>query len=272
MKKSKIALAQLTSTDDRERNLKIAVEFIQKASGEKADLIAFPENFSFLGKNDQCLDVAEPVPGPLVEKFQGIAREQSISILMGSMYECVPDNPKKVHNTSILIDEKGDIVSTYRKIHLFDIDLPDVKHVESKSVEPGNTCVTCDHKIGTAGLTICYDVRFPNLYQKLREKGAEVIFVPAAFTVPTGKAHWINLLRSRAIENQVYIAAPAQYGRHNKTRESFGSSVLIDPWGDVKTVAPNRETLIFGETDPDVLEDVRRRMPVFTHRRAGIDF
>ena len=269
---SKIALVQMTSTIDRQRNLNTAFSYIEKAAEKNAELVAFPENFLFLGDKKHYMDAAEAIPGPLVESFQKKARDSEISILMGSIHERIPDNPQKAYNTSILIDKTGEILSTYRKIHLFDVDLKNVKLMESEIIEPGNKVVVCDHNIGKIGLTICYDIRFPNLYQKLSKAAALVIFVPAAFTVPTGKVHWLNLLRTRAIANQVYIAAPAQFGTHSSTRASFGSSVIIDPWGDVVSILEEGEGIIFGDLDAEFQQKIKDRMPVESHQIAGIDF
>ena len=269
---SKIAVVQMNTTMDREQNLDTAFTFTEKAAAENADLVAFPENFLLLGDKEFYLEAAELVPGPLVECFQNKARELGISILMGSIYERIPHNPMKAYNTSVLINKTGDIAGTYRKIHLFDIDLKNVKILESDVIESGKEIAIFDHEIGKTGLSICYDLRFPSLYQRLASKGALVIFVPAAFTVPTGKAHWLNLLKCRAIENQVYIAAPAQYGKHSKTRESFGSAVIIDPWGDIVSIIEKGEGIIYGELDLSFQQKIQSRMPVESHKIAGIDF
>ncbi|MCP4751661.1 MAG: carbon-nitrogen hydrolase family protein [Proteobacteria bacterium] len=267
----KVALVQMTSIADLDANLESALSFIDRAVSADVDLIAFPENFLFLGNKDQYLEIAEPIPGPLFEIFQKQAVEKDISILMGSMYEKNENNPDKIFNTSLLIDRHGRIAAKYRKIHLFDVALPEVVLFESELVEAGNETVCCDHDIGKIGLSICYDIRFPNLYQKLTEAGAQVVLAPSAFTVPTGKAHWITLLRARAIENQVYVAAPAQYGRHSESRESFGNTVLIDPWGNIEVLAEDKETIIFGEIDLERLEKVRQEMPIQNHKVSGID-
>jgi predicted amidohydrolase len=269
---NKIAVVQMTTTMDRQQNLETAFAFIDQAAAENADLVAFPENFLLLGEKEHYLAAAESIRGPLVKMFQKKAISSGISILMGSIYERIADKPNKAHNTSVLIDNKGTILATYRKVHLFDVGLKDVKLLESELIEPGKQVVAVDHEIGKVGLTICYDIRFPNLYQKLSKAGAVIIFVPAAFTVPTGKAHWINLLRTRAIENQVYIAAAAQYGKHSATRESFGSSVIIDPWGDIISILPEGEGVIFAEIDANFQTQIRSRMPVDSHKIAGIDY
>ena len=269
--KTKIALAQMTSIADIDRNLKKSYELIQQAVKQKADLIAFPECFLFLGKDSLYQGIAEDITGPLVGMFQEQARLNNISILMGSFPEKDPENPKKIYNTSILISRQGKILNTYRKIHLFDVELPDLRLIESETVSAGKKVVISDHEIGKIGMTICYDLRFPNLFQQLNQAGAEIIFTPAAFTYQTGKAHWLTLLQARAIENQVYIAAPGQVGQHNKQRRSFGHSVIIDPWGKILALAPEEECVICAEIDLDYIREVRRKMPVQSHRVEGID-
>ncbi len=268
----KIALVQMTSTPDQKGNLEKSLSYVEQAAQAQSDLVAFPENFLLLGNKNQYLKSASSIPGDLVKIFQEKAKSENISILMGSLYETIPDNVDKIYNTSVLIDRCGNILCKYRKIHLFDVSLPDVKLFESELVQAGSNVVVCDHEIGIIGLSICYDVRFPGLYNKLLKKGAQVIFVPAAFTVPTGKAHWINLLRTRAIENQVYIAAPAQFGRHSSTRESFGNTVIIDPWGEIIALSPDKEEIIYGDIDINYLKKVRQRMPVQEHTVKKIDY
>ena len=267
----KIALAQIRSIPDVETNVINAKQFILKAVEQGADLIAFPENVLFIGDHSRTLEVAESIPGPLVEIFKEEAARYNISILLGSMLEKNPDLPDKVFNTTVLIGRNGDLLTTYRKIHLFDVDLPEIKYQESKNVSPGSRLVTCQHEIGIIGLTICYDLRFPCLFQKLSHLGAQIIFVPAAFMYQTGQYHWLPLLRARAIENQVYIAAPAQCGWHNKERLSYGNSILIDPWGKIINQAADTEELLLGDIDLSYLENIRTKMPIDSHAVEGID-
>jgi len=155
---------------------------------------------------------------------------------------------------------------------LFSIFTPEVTLDESDLFAPGNQIITCDHEIGKVGLTICYDLRFPNLFQKLSAAGAQIIFVPSAFTVPTGRAHWLTLLKARAIENQVYLVAPAQFGKHSKDLESFGKSVIFDPWGDMVVLAPDKPGVVYGDIDLEQLEHAHKKLPVRHHRIKGIDF
>jgi deaminated glutathione amidase len=269
---NRIALAQMQSTPDIENNLKTSMAYISEAADANADLIAFPETFLLIGDASLILKSAESIEGPLVSQFQQQAAKLDISILMGSFCETNPDETDKVFNTSILIDRNGNIVAVYRKIHLFSIFTSEVTLDESLLFSPGSDIVTCDHEIGKIGLSICYDMRFPNLYQKLGAEGAQIIFVPSAFTVPTGKAHWLTLLKARAIENQTFIAAPAQFGKHTENRESFGKSVIFDPWGNLVSLAPDKPGLIFGDINLKLLEKAHQKLPVGQHKIKGIDF
>lgn len=269
---SRIALAQMTSTVDFQSNLETALSYIKKASERNAQLVAFPENFLLIGPKKIYQNLDTIIKIDILETFKKAARQHNISILLGSIYEKDENNPTKLLNSSYLIDQTGMVLAKYTKIHLFDISLKEFKYKESELISAGSDVVTCDHPIGKIGLSICYDIRFPGLYQKLVHKGAEIVFIPAAFTVPTGKAHWLTLLKARAIENQVFIAAPAQYGHHSEFRESFGNSMIIDPWGEIIVKAEDREALIFGDIDLARLYDIRHRMPVHQHQVQGVDY
>eukprot|EP01102_Stenamoeba_stenopodia_P007231 TRINITY_DN2012_c0_g1_i1.p1 TRINITY_DN2012_c0_g1~~TRINITY_DN2012_c0_g1_i1.p1 ORF type:complete len:372 (-),score=80.45 TRINITY_DN2012_c0_g1_i1:47-1162(-) len=305
----KIALVQTNSTSDFQRNLEFAVKAAGEAADNGASLIAFPENFLFLGTTPEAAGQHFPLldddSNPLIQKFCEIAKERNVVILLGSVPEKIPldqtettsedgsSSPRKskIHNTSILINQKGDIVKRYRKVHLFDLSLPNLQLLESKNVDPGKELVVVPIELSdpvvnqgseikepsppmklNIGLTVCYDLRFPNQFLKLRDQGAHGIFVPSAFTVPTGEAHWMTLLRARAIETQCYIWAPAQVGKHNEKRESYGKSVAIDPWGTVQSVAPDEATIIYSTIDLAHIDKVRTQMPVFSHRVARIDY
>ena len=264
-----IGLVQMNSGGDVRQNLKFAHEQIRKAAQQTISLLAFPEVFLYLGNSSQeKFKMAQTLEGEIVQSFQHHAACYGISVLIGSIYETVPDFPEHLYNTSILLDRAGEIRGIYRKIHLFDVDAPTLQSLESKYIKPGLNAVVVDHEIGKIGLSICYDLRFPGLYQHLRDKGAEVIFVPSAFFLQTGINHWFPLLQARAIENQVYIAAPAQWGRHPGDRLSFGNSVLIDPWGTIISCASERVETIVGKIDLDYLHKIRQRMPVVEHRRS----
>ena len=263
-----VAAVQMTSTSDREANLKKAEELLNKGVAEGANILSLPENFSFMGENEsEKLELAERWSGgPATDFLKSFARLNKVWIVGGSIP--VKAEEGKVFNRSHLIDDRGDIVASYDKIHLFDVDIAGGEsHKESRTVSPGDKVVSYNTPYGGVGLSICYDLRFPELYRELATKDARIIFVPAAFTSQTGEAHWEVLLRARAIENQVYIIAPAQVGIHNKNRSTFGNSMIIDPWGRIIARATSEETVISAEIDFDYLDSVRQSIPCLSHRR-----
>lgn len=260
---SRIALVQTTSTDDFQANLATALQRVEEAAALGVNLVAFPEVFLYIGGNKGKLEHAQALDGPVVRQFQERAARHGLWILLGSIHERLPGRDDKVANTSVLIDAQGRIAATYRKLKLFDVELPHLRLKESDTIVPGDAPPpVVDTPLGKAGLTICFDLRFPDLYQHARRKGAQVIFVPSNFTHPTGAAHWETLLRARAVENQVYIAAPAQWGQHNPKFASWGHSALVDPWGTVTALAADRPGITVGEIDLAYLEKVRRELPM----------
>ena len=268
MNKITVAAVQMTSTAMREANLKKAEELLKRGVDKGARLLSLPENFSYMGAGEEGkLALAEtPQGGPATDFLKGFARLNKVWIVGGSIP--VKAEEGKVFNRSHLIDDQGDIVASYDKIHLFDVDIAGGEsHMESRTVSPGDKVVTHKTPFGGIGLSICYDLRFPELYRELATKGASMIFVPAAFTSQTGEAHWEVLLRARAIENQVYIIAPAQVGIHNKNRRTFGNSMIVDPWGQVIARAQDEETVISAEIDFDYLGSVRQSIPCLNHKR-----
>ena len=270
---STIALAQVCANENAAKNLEKALTFVEEAADAGADLIAFPESFLLIGKkSSDYLEDVESLDGPLVATFKAKAKECNISLLLGGMITLNPDAPLKPFNTAVLIGSDGELVAKYHKPHLFYSAIPNLGLCESKTVSAGNEVVVADHPLGKMGLSICYDVRFPCLYQKLREKGADMIFVPAAFTSQTGKYHWHSLLKARAIETQCYVFAPAQVGQHNEKRSSYGHSVAFDPWGEQIGELSEGEGLLIVEMDPEKTKLIRQEMPVFDHRLQGLDY
>jgi predicted amidohydrolase len=264
-----IGLVQMRSTNQLDDNLKFAHNQIKQAAERGIELLAFPETFLFVGNDNQEKHrVAQHLDGELVETFRNYASKYDMSLLLGSIYEKSVEDKERLYNTSLLIDRSGELTGVYRKIHM--CDAPNLGYNESDGIKPGNIPVVVDHEIGRLGLSICYDLRFPELYRHLTAQGAKVIFVPAAFFLYTGKHHWLPLLIARAIENQVYIVAPNQWGEHHEGRTSYGSSVIIDPWGSVVCCAPERTSLVSAEIDLDYLNEVRRNMPLITHHRPEI--
>lgn len=265
-----VAVSQMDSKDVKEANVERALEFVDEAAESGADIVSFPEMFTFMGSDEDKPGAAEPIPGPVTENLASKAKEHKLHIHGGSMFEEAED-PDKVHNTTVMIDDSGNILDTYRKVHLFDVTIGDeVVTAESDTVTPGNEPVTVDTDLGSLGLTVCYDLRFPELFSTLTSQGAEVIFVPAAFTMYTGKDHWEALLRSRAIENQCYVVAAAQIGDKPDGVPTYGKSIVIDPWGNVIARASDRVELITAEIDLDYEKEVRRELPSLQHKRPDV--
>jgi predicted amidohydrolase len=263
MQTARIALAQTTSGENFSHNLSVAENLITQAVQGGADLLAFPEVFLYIGPSAGKLAVAETLDGPTVRRFRAAARKHRMMILLGSIHERSEAETSRVYNTSVLIDRDGEIAAAYRKTKLFDVELPRLRIKESATIIPGTEqapVVSTD--IGNIGLTICFDLRFPDIYLSLRARGAEIVFVPSNFTAPTGEAHWSVLLRARAIENQFFVAAPAQVGQHSPTYRSYGHALLVDPWGRVLLDAGEAPGLNISEVDPEVLTRVRRELPM----------
>jgi predicted amidohydrolase len=264
----RVAAVQLTSTDDIAANLARAEYWVRYAAQRGAQLITLPENYGFLGSQEgETLAHAQDIEtGPFVAPFRVLARELGVGILLGSMPEHGPDS-KHIYNTQVLIGRQGETLARYRKIHLFDVQMGETTLRESAQVVAGKDVVTGVFDGWCIGLSICYDLRFPELYRRLGEAGAEVMCIPAAFTLHTGKDHWDVLLRARAIENQVYVIAAAQWGRHNAKRMSWGKSLVCDPWGEVVACAREGEGVAIGEIDAEYQARVRQGLPALQHRR-----
>jgi len=263
------AVCQMTSTSDAAGNLARAEELIRAAAERGAELVATPENTGYLGPHEEKVRLAEPLDGPTCTRFAGLAGELGIHLLLGSFAERTGD-PKRSANTSVLFGPDGARLAVYRKIHLFDVDVPGgVSFRESDTVRPGSEVVVARTPLARIGLSICYDLRFAELYGALAARGAEVIAIPSAFTAATGKAHWETLLRARAIETQCWVIAPGQHGHHDDggLRESHGHSMIVDPWGQVVAQVPDGPGLAVAEIDLTRLEQVRRAIPVAAHRR-----
>lgn len=266
----RVAAVQMNTQHDKAANLKRAGELVDEAASYGARLVALPEYVTYLGPKEDHEAVAEDIPGPTSEFFGELARRHAIYILGGSIHEKSPD-PGKFYNTSVLFGPDGNIIARYRKIHLFDIDITEnVTANESATIKPGNEVVTADIDGHRAGLSICYDLRFPEIYRQMALAGAKMLFVPAAFTMFTGKDHWHVLLRARAIENQAFVIAPGQVGKHEPGgAQCYGHSVIIDPWGTVLADAPDTEGVIVANLDFTYLEKVRRQLPSLANRRPS---
>ncbi len=263
------AAVQLNSTSDEPSNLEAAESLIRRAAGYGADLVATPENTNFLGPHPEKVKRAQTLAGEVCSLFSGLAAELEIHLLLGSFNE-TSDEADRCYNTSVLFGPDGARLAVYRKIHLFDIDVSDdLRFLESETVVPGEAVVVAPTPLGTIGMSICYDLRFGELYRRLVDAGAEIITIPAAFTLTTGRAHWESLQRARAIETQSWIIAPAQVGIHDDggLGESFGHAMIVDPWGQVVARASDAPGLAVAEIDLDRVAAVRRSMPLASHRR-----
>lgn len=261
------AAVQMTSREDKERNLETAERLVREAAERGARLVALPELFNCLGRKEQVIRAAERIPGHTSRRMSELARRLRITLLAGSLCERA-EGRDRVFNTSLLFDDSGTLLARYRKIHLFDVDLPGrVSYRESSWMAPGRDVVSADTVHGRLGLSICYDLRFPELYRRLVRQGCRILLVPSAFSLPTGRDHWEVLLRSRAIENQAYVIAPNQCGRHTPGFATCGRSAIIDPWGVTLAVAPDGEGVTLGRLDARRQETIRRELPALSHRR-----
>jgi predicted amidohydrolase len=265
------AAVQLNCSSDPEKNWASARDLIERAASYGAKLVATPENTNFLGPHAEKVRTAEPIDGPTIGRFRELAARHGLHLLVGSFNE-VSAVPGRCHNTSVLIGPAGEILGSYRKIHLFDVDVPpDVHFVESDTVAPGAEPVVVDTALGRVGLSVCYDLRFGELYRALVAQGAQIITIPSAFTLTTGKDHWHALIRARAIETQCYVVAPGQSGRHDDQglRHSYGHSLIVDPWGQEVGCSSDGPGLALAEVDLGRVASVRRSIPVQSHRRLG---
>jgi deaminated glutathione amidase len=268
----KVAAIQMTSGHIVADNLAAAGQLLREAKDLGCDIACLPENFSFIGLRDaDKLQVAEPDrEGPVQSFLSDTARQLKMWILAGTIV-IRGDTERRVANSSLLIDAAGKRVARYDKIHLFDVTIPgrDEQYRESTHVTPGREVVIADTPVGKLGLSVCYDMRFPELYRDLVSKGAEWLAMPAAFTVPTGRAHWETLLRARAIENLCYVVAPAQTGTHTSGRETYGDSLIVDYWGQVMSRLAKGAGVITAEIDLAKEAETRARFPALDNRQLG---
>ena len=260
------AAIQMSSTPNKVENLETAERLIRRAVASGADLVALPELWNCHGLEDVYKLNAEPIPGPTTEFLGGMASELGVYVLGGSILEGDPKSTK-LHNTSTFFGPDGNMSAVYRKIHLFDVRAPDREYLESRTIAAGTQIVTAKAGVATVGLSVCYDVRFPELYRLLALRGAEVLAVPAAFTLQTGKDHWELLLRARAVENQAYVVAPAQWGKKADGRWTYGRSIIVDPWGTVLAQCPDRDGFALAILDLDYLDRFREEFPALKNRR-----
>lgn len=264
-RKITVAAIQMSSTPDKEENKAAAEALIRDAVSSGAELVALPELWSCHGLDEVYKENAELVPGPTTDFLSGLARELGVYVLGGSILEDA--GSEKMYNTSTFFTPDGELAAVYRKIHLFDVKAPDREYLESANIAPGNEVVTVKAGSAILGLSVCYDVRFPELYRLLALRGAEILAVPAAFTLQTGKDHWEVLLRARAIENQAFVVAPAQWGQKADGRWTYGRSMILDPWGTVIAQCPDRDGYAMATLDLGYLSRFRTEFPSLANRR-----
>jgi deaminated glutathione amidase len=265
------AAIQLNAQDHPDKNLAAADQLLDQAAARGAQFVALPEQWTYLGPYTGFDDAAQTLDGPAIKLLQEKARRYNMIVHGGSIIERHPNLAGQFHNTSVLINRDGEIVTTYRKIHLFDVELANgEKHYESERIVAGDSAATAEIDGITFGLSVCYDLRFPELYRSLALQGAQILMIPAAFALHTGRDHWEVLLRARAIENQCYVIAPAQVGPYPPDKHCFGRSMIVGPWGLVLAQAQDKPTVITTNIDLTEIERVRTQIPCFQHRKPEV--
>jgi deaminated glutathione amidase len=259
------AAVQMSSSEDKQRNLATAERLIRAAAADGSTLVVLPEKFNVIGTHEQLVDGAEPLDGPTVAWARELARELVVDLVAGSIVER-REGREKLANTSVHIGPDGEVRAAYRKIHMFDVVVGGREYRESESEEGGDEIVVSDARDVSLGLTVCYDLRFPELYRILAVRGARVLTIPSAFTAVTGAAHWDTLVRARAIENQAFVVAADQIGVHPGGNESYGGSQIVDPWGDVLARAPDEECFVAADLDLARQDEVRATLPSLANR------
>jgi predicted amidohydrolase len=265
----RVACVQLRSSAVKADNIERAERLVARAAATGADLVELPEKWNGIGSGEVLREIAEPLEGgETVHAMSAWARRHGITLVGGSIAER-REGREKLSNTCIVFDPEGEIAAVYRKIHMFDVEVGGHVYRESEAEEPGDGPVLCEVESWTVGLTVCYDLRFPELYRILGVEGAELVTVPAAFTLYTGKDHWELLLRARAVENQCYVAAANQWGTHPDGKAAYGRSTVVDPWGVVLAQAADEDTVISAELDRGHLERIRRSLPSLANRQPA---
>jgi predicted amidohydrolase len=278
---TRTAVVQLCATPSVDDNIATAERLTRAARADGAEIVLLPEAFAFLGPESAKVRILEPLPdtadatgfspGPILARCLTLARDLGIHLVLGGFHERGSANDRN-RNTCVHIGPDGQLRALYRKLHLFDVDLADGTRLrESARTDPGDLAVTTEMPFGVLGLSICYDLRFPYLYQRLVDRGAIALTAPSAFTATTGAAHWEILLRARAIECQSYMLAPAQYGDHWGSRRSHGHAMIVDPWGRILDECQGGEGFAIADIDPERVQQIRRELPSLTHRRQSAD-
>ena len=265
----RVALVQMNSKDEKAENLERAEMLIAQAAAWGSDLVVLPELWTYLGPRKRHAEVAEPIPGETTEFLGRLAGRYGLWLVGGSILEAV-DGQERAHNTSVVLNPDGELAARYRKLHLFDVEVEGTTYQESATMAQGDEVVVASLAGVPTGLTLCYDLRFPELYRRLAAWGVRLVTVPAAFTMDTGRDHWEVLLRARAIENQVFVLAAAQCGSHPPGLACYGNSMIVDPWGTVVARAGYREGVVVADIDLGHEERIRKTLPALAHRRADV--
>lgn len=265
----RVAAVQLTASGDKERNIATATRLVEQAAEAGARLVVLPEKWNLIDVEPRQLASAEPLDGPSLTVARGWAQAHGIALVAGSIGESVP-GADRAYNTSVLIQPDGAITATYRKLHLFDVEVGGHVYRESDGAIAGSDVVVGEALGHMIGMTVCYDLRFPELFRALTLAGAQILTVPAAFTATTGNAHWEPLLRARAIENQAFVIAAGQIGAHATGTASHGHSMIVDPWGVILAEAPDGEAVVVADLDFAAAARIRRDLPALEHRRSDI--
>jgi deaminated glutathione amidase len=260
---------QLNSNEDKARNVEIAERLVRRAAAEGAELVVLPEKFNIIGSPEQLFAGAESLDGPTLCWAADLAAELGLWLVAGSIVERV-DGDEKLRNTSVLFDPEGGRRAIYRKIHMFDVEVGGITYRESDAEAPGEEIVVAEADRVKLGLAVCYDLRFPELFRIMAVDGAQAFSLPSAFTVPTGRAHWEVLIRARAIENQAFVVAAGQVGRHPPDHESYGHSMIVDAWGTVLAAATDEpERVVVTDIDLAAQEEIRAKLPSLANRQPG---
>jgi deaminated glutathione amidase len=267
----RVAAVQMTSGPNPEQNVDDAVDFVRRAANEGASYVQLPEYFNYRGPTSRYSSVAESIPGPTTNRLGELARDLGITLHVGSLFERA-EEPDKAYNTSVVLAPSGEIIATYRKVHLFDVNVPGgIEHRESRHIAPGDRLVVAHVDGFTLGLSVCFDLRFPELYRELSLAGATVLAVPSSFAVATGRVHWTTLLVARAIENHAFVIAAAQAGTTSQGVSSYGHSMIIDPWGEILAESGfDSEDVLIATIDLDQVEARRSQIAVLELRRPEI--
>jgi deaminated glutathione amidase len=267
----RVAAVQMTSGPNPEQNVDDAVDFVRRAANEGTSYVQLPEYFNYRGPTSRYSSVAESIPGPTTNRLGELARDLGITLHVGSLFERA-EEPDKAYNTSVVLAPNGEIIATYRKVHLFDVNVPGgIEHRESRHIAPGDRLVVAHVDGFTLGLSVCFDLRFPELYRELSLAGATVLAVPSSFAVATGRVHWTTLLVARAIENHAFVIAAAQAGTTSQGVSSYGHSMIIDPWGEILAESGfDSEDVLIATIDLDQVEARRSQIAVLELRRPEI--